>query len=1159
MRPYVELDISELELIIDRAHGDQSSLHLILAELDHRDPEHVGKLRTRVEHLIAVLEAPVRPTTIDRGGQGDAPTDSAHAPSNARMRSPAAALDTPQKWVPALSQKLQATWQPSDPTPVRYERALRLLIEDIQNSGSGAKTIRMEGGQRIRLTETEHAYRFPWDGNKQLLEGGAVEVRVGDQTATGSILSVNPSEVLISCADLGPTIQRCQLRVDNTAILLALADRMALVSKTMGSRTGPTGVAETSFNGDLAEGVLRNTGSTELTPVTVPQRLLEGLNSGQCSAVQTASSQPISYIWGPPGTGKTKTLAAVVRLLYEANHRCLICSTTNQAVDQILLKVCESLAGTDPKDAGRVEALHEGWIVRVGAMGSNGPLSPWFEWVSIAGVTSRKTRALRDELTAREHRADAIERQLLLLRRQLRAHLDLDAAIAAETAAERALHTASEEAAAHRRVLNELNARLAALGSELQVLLDAGVLRRLVMRSPARISEDVQLARAALPGARKAAAQSAAAETAAIVCHTGACRARHMAEIAVAGIDRDVAQGSVAEAERDLRGLRAAISDLHRRIENVAKTVVKDARVIGATTTRLFQSAQHTLGSFSSVVIDEASMLIPPSLYYAAGLATERVIVSGDFRQLSPIVESNESCLKAELGCDVFALTGIQTAFDEGSAVLKRTTMLEEQYRMADQICRLVSQRMYGGKLRTAPSRKGSPLTPSEPLSGPITLVDTSSMGPVVNKDRFGQWCNVMSGLTVTTLCHRLKQGGFASNEHGTVGVVVPYAGQRRVIERALENAGLARHITVGTVHRYQGDEKDVIVLDLVDGLGKRANPWTHADQPTDDGAKLFNVAFTRAKHHLIVVGDLAWLDRMLPASSFLRGWLCHMQDCESLVDAADLLALKSDDTDVYRYQNILASVGTPKIRLFNETDFLVAVQADLAHARRGIAIWSPFVTPQGVRRMLDLLKDRLRAGVKVRCVLRPPDQNGSMGEHAWEESVRMLGTGGVAVDIRASMHEKLVLIDDGTTWTGSLNPLSHSGRTRELMLRIEGEDIALAVAAFLAADPSATASRAAGIAYEQENPACGACGARTHYALNIDRARVWSCPRCGRSQDVKESGKPYRTPPALTSGGPPCLACGKPTRLRSGRYGRFWGCTGYPECTTTARWGHEH
>jgi superfamily I DNA and/or RNA helicase len=53
-----------------------------------------------------------------------------------------------------------------------------------------------------------------------------------------------------------------------------------------------------------------------------------------------------------------------------------------------------------------------------------------------------------------------------------------------------------------------------------------------------------------------------------------------------------------------------------------------------------------------------------------------------------------------------------------------------------------------------------------------------------------------------------------------------------------LDDANL-KTITAGTVHRYQGDEKRLIVVDLVDGIGRfLPGLWHQADQPTDEGAK---------------------------------------------------------------------------------------------------------------------------------------------------------------------------------------------------------------------------------------------------------------------------------------------------------------------------------
>ncbi|MGA7263256.1 MAG: hypothetical protein WCA23_35560 [Stellaceae bacterium] len=79
-----------------------------------------------------------------------------------------------------------------------------------------------------------------------------------------------------------------------------------------------------------------------------------------------------------------------------------------------------------------------------------------------------------------------------------------------------------------------------------------------------------------------------------------------------------------------------------------------------------------------------------PALFHAAGLAREKVIVSGDFRQLPPIVQTDEEAILTELGTDVFGRAEITKAFNS-RVQPKRTVMLEQQSRMHEQICQMIS------------------------------------------------------------------------------------------------------------------------------------------------------------------------------------------------------------------------------------------------------------------------------------------------------------------------------------------------------------------------------------------------------------------------------------------------------------------------------------
>jgi hypothetical protein len=81
------------------------------------------------------------------------------------------------------------------------------------------------------------------------------------------------------------------------------------------------------------------------------------LNDAQQHAVKSAIGRNITYIWGPPGTGKTKAIGKIIEELYRSGRTALIVSHTNTAVDQAILSVAKSLS---------LEELNNGCVLRFG-------------------------------------------------------------------------------------------------------------------------------------------------------------------------------------------------------------------------------------------------------------------------------------------------------------------------------------------------------------------------------------------------------------------------------------------------------------------------------------------------------------------------------------------------------------------------------------------------------------------------------------------------------------------------------------------------------------------------------------------------------------------------------------------------------------------------
>jgi hypothetical protein len=88
-----------------------------------------------------------------------------------------------------------------------------------------------------------------------------------------------------------------------------------------------------------------------------------------------------------------------------------------------------------------------------------------------------------------------------------------------------------------------------------------------------------------------------------------------------------------------------------------------------------------------------------------------------------------------------------------------------------------------------------------------------------------------------------------------SIGVVTPLPAQQRGLERALREAGLGEDLMCATIHKFQGSEKDIMLISPVaaQGISEKTRGWLV--QQTN----LWNVAITRARSQLIVVGDRSW------------------------------------------------------------------------------------------------------------------------------------------------------------------------------------------------------------------------------------------------------------------------------------------------------------
>jgi AAA domain/Topoisomerase DNA binding C4 zinc finger/PLD-like domain len=1164
-RPYFQANINDLEAFFEHCADDAGLLAALLIELEQRRTPKAVSLKDRVVKRLAAKKGGADPSNVgsrprpERTRQPELPLDSTmsttrevphgssvnkngaaddRGPGSApkreitRIRKPGRLTNVPDARPIFTSNKIDLELSADAPLIQRYIKSLEFLVADMRRKNNGMRMVTVTNGCRISVDTGGYGYQFVFDGDESLFEGAAIVAEMAGRSWEGQIASVAENRITISLReDLGSEIEFCVLRIDNTAMIEALRKRLEEIGE---------GEA-TNFNSDIASAVINNTGDERPAATFEPDKI-GSLRPKQVEAVSTAIANDVFYLWGPPGTGKTFTLSRVSDLLFAAGKKTLICSNTNQAVDQVLHALCEALKPQHP-------AMEAGQIVRIGKIAFEDLIRDYHAYVTLDGITERKSTDLKRRKEQLESEA---ERITAVAARAQRVLDDLERLDAIVRTVEKNTRDANDLKLRKGRCEAEIQAlrqNIQDLHEQLKAFEDAWALRRPFMRQPDAIHADIRNADSKFA---QTAAEVVSLDAQIAAIRGGAPdleRAMIAGQAALARVDRRGAEKEVSAADATKVPLNQEIAAINAQLIDIQKSIIEQARIVGATVTRLYLSPKM-FTNFDVVIIDEASMVLLPALFHAAGLAKEKVIVSGDFRQLPPIVPTDEEAILAELATDVFRCAGITKAVNSG-AQPKRTVMLEQQSRMHEKICRMISGPMYKGRLRTASYHPGEAIPPT-PFEITLTVVDTSTIVPFVNRDPVGSRYNLMHGLAVRNLIHHFQHDGYLIS-HKRLGVCSPFAAQAKLLKRLLADLRPGVPVEAGTVHRYQGNQKEMMVIDIPDGVGEpRPGRWLDAERPDDDGAKLFNVAISRSQHHLVFFANIDYLDRKLPAQSLLRGMLSYAQAAGRTIDVRDVLSYYPIIDDLRRYgRPIDLDADTLRTGLYNQHDFDKVCVPDLFAAKRSILIFSGFVTPQRVRAYEPILRAKIAEGVNVRCVARPPHDNGSIPYYDGRAALDALEAMGCIVDTRKDTHEKIVIVDGDVLWFGSLNPLSHTSRTGEVMARLVSSDLAQQMAAFVAIKPSKPTETYVNLAMVKENPPCARCSGRTYYVPKARNGPYWRCEEqpCGWTQGATAR----RASKLDETEAPKCPVCKLTMVPRSGPFSDFWGCSNYPTCKETA------
>lgn len=304
--------------------------------------------------------------------------------------------------------------------------------------------------------------------------------------------------------------------------------------------------------------------------------------------------------------------------------------------------------------------------------------------------------------------------------------------------------------------------------------------------------------------------------------------------------------GAAERAERkenriEARSLGAEASALENYI---AERLIRNAPVVCAT---LVGSADQILKgqSFDWVVIDEAAQAMQPAAWIPIRKG-KRVILAGDPMQLPPVVKSDEAI---RAGLEVSLLERAMGKSSEEAGALPHR-MLTHQYRMHPEIMMPASKLFYHGLLESAD------LDIAHRCQDPaFQFIDTAGCG--FDEERIEGSHSTINAEEAQFVVARMLEL-LERHPKMTVGVIAPYRAQAEILDRIWKAQGAdiggistdrENQIACSTVDAFQGQERDIIVISL-----------TRSNAAGEIGFlkeyRRINVAMTRAKHHLLMIGD---------------------------------------------------------------------------------------------------------------------------------------------------------------------------------------------------------------------------------------------------------------------------------------------------------------
>jgi hypothetical protein len=542
----------------------------------------------------------------------------------------------PNVWTPEIKETFPIRdLDVADTHIERFICALNALIWEIRKNAKFSKTIYLTNGRREKSLSGEYGslYSFSYAGDEELFEGARIDFQVGTKKTKGSIVSMLPGKlktIIISLeSDFGNEIPQCSITQDEAALLESLQKRLEIEIGKADKKVG----APVGMNTALADLLL--TGESEECASDCRGVDISELNHGQKEFFKKAVQHTISFLWGPPGTGKTKTLGSIIAYFYDNLERTFICSNTNQAVDQVLLHLCKKL-----ENQNRFDELKDGKIIRVGRIAQAELSERFSQYITVDGIADSKGSEITKKINRFEVSRAKSEQLLDKYHSIIDGFYALNELRINEKKGVTKAKSIEINIQAEVRTRQSIENQLEVLQLEKSSYATKGFLARAFARSGALIDSEIKTLLSKQQGADKNFLKlTDEFRQEQDNCLAFGVKIKNL-ELRLEGEQLEEIKEKFDQEDEKISSFNLELLELKKQIENLRKTILSEATVIGATLTKSFLSPSD-LGKFQNIVIDEASMGLLPAIYFSASQSERRCIVSGDFRQLPPIIQSS--------------------------------------------------------------------------------------------------------------------------------------------------------------------------------------------------------------------------------------------------------------------------------------------------------------------------------------------------------------------------------------------------------------------------------------------------------------------------------------------------------------------------------------